>query len=75
LATHVYKHFNQEDWSSSALHSKYQGHKVRITGWLFFDEMHVLEADNTDQGDQKGKANWRATCWEIHPITSIEIVQ
>jgi hypothetical protein len=71
----IHKHFNQEDWSSSELHSKYQGHKVRITGWLFFDEMHVLEADNTDQGDQKGKANWRATCWEIHPITSIEIVQ
>lgn len=71
----IHKHFGLENWSSSALKAKYQGHKVRITGWLFFDEMHVHEADNTDSGDQTGKANWRATCWEIHPITSIEIVQ
>jgi len=71
----IHAHFGQEDWSSSALHAKYEGHKVRITGWLFFDESHVHEADNTDPGDTTGKANWRATCWEIHPITRIEVVQ
>ncbi len=70
----IHKHFGLEDWSSKALGAKYQGHRVRITGWLFFDEIHRLEADNTDPGDKQGKANWRATCWEIHPITSIEVL-
>ena len=71
----IHKHYGQEDWSSSKLKAKYEGHRIRITGWLFFDEAHLHEADNTDQGDQHGKANWRATCWEIHPITSIDLVQ
>jgi hypothetical protein len=36
--------------------------KVRISGWLFLDPEHP---------DQVGKT--RATIWEIHPITEIEI--
>ena len=46
---------------------------MKITGWLFFDDHHKLEADNTDLGDNKGKKNWRRTCWEIHPVTKIEL--
>lgn len=70
----IHEHFKKEDWSSSALKKKYQGKKVRITGWLFFDEMHLHEADNTDPTDAEGKKNWRATCWELHPITNIELI-
>ncbi|MBI3843253.1 MAG: hypothetical protein HY292_01315 [Planctomycetes bacterium] len=70
----IHEHFNLEDWSSTKLRAKYRHHKVRITGWLFFDEAHLHEADNTDPGDHVGNPNWRATCWEIHPITSIEVV-
>src|SRR5262249_39069039 len=47
----IHEHEGLEDWSSSAVKSKYEGKKVRITGWLFFDEMHLKEADNTDSGD------------------------
>lgn len=40
--------------------------KVRIYGWLFYDEAHV--------GDGSvGK--WRGTSWEIHPITRIEVFE
>jgi hypothetical protein len=35
--------------------------KIRVFGWLFFDNEHV-------------GAKWRGTEWEIHPITDIEIV-
>jgi len=69
----IHKHFGLEDWSSKALGAKYEGHKVRITGWLFFDEIHASQADNTHPNDP-GHNNWRATCWEIHPITSIEVI-
>jgi len=63
-----------EDWSSQTIRNRYQGHRVRITGWLFFDDDHVTGAVNTDPHDTKGEQNWRATCWEIHPITSIELL-
>jgi hypothetical protein len=44
---------------------------VEITGWLLFDFEHVPEAENTNPG---GAKNWRATCWEIHPVTSIRVL-
>lgn len=37
------------------------GQRVRVTGWLLFDEEHL---------DQVGK--YRATVWEIHPVTLFE---
>jgi len=70
----LHENRGQEDWSSAAIRKKYQGHRVRITGWLYFDESHVWEADNTDPDDDVGKKNWRATGWEIHPITKLEII-
>jgi len=38
--------------------------KVRIYGWLFFDNWH--------SGDGS-IGTWRGTAWEIHPITRIEV--
>ncbi len=38
--------------------------KVRIYGWLFFDNAHA---------DAHSVGNWRGTAWEIHPITRIEV--
>lgn len=51
-----------------------KGKKVRISGWLMFDAEHKLESYNIDPANKKGRKNWRATCWEIHPITKIEII-
>jgi hypothetical protein len=41
-----------------------QNQRVRISGWLLFDQEHP---------EQLGKT--RATLWEIHPIIKIETQQ
>jgi hypothetical protein len=52
----------QPGWNSAALHRLMkQGNRVRISGWLMWDEEH---------DDQVGRT--RATHWEIHPIHKIE---
>ena len=50
---------------------KYKGHKVKIEGFLFFDEEHWQNALNTNPS---GTNLWRGTCWEIHPVFSITII-
>ncbi len=70
------KELNQGvDWSTMTLSSQgpegIKGKWVEITGWLLFDFEHVDAAENTNPGNP---GNWRATCWEIHPITSITVL-
>jgi hypothetical protein len=59
------------DWTTKALNKQLKGKWVEVTGWLLFDDMHVGEAENTNPG---GAKNWRATCWEIHPVTEIKVL-
>jgi len=68
------------DWSTETLRGnnnpssqpKSIYHKwVEITGWMMFDTMHVDQAENTNPG---GDGNWRATGWEIHPITAMRVL-
>lgn len=59
------------DWSTATLKKTIRHKNVRITGWLFFDEEHVNESENTAPG---GAKNWRATAWEVHPITDLQIL-
>jgi len=59
------------DWSTAALRRAYLGRWVRVTGWLLFDAEHANAAENTAPGRAR---NWRATAWEVHPISSIEVV-
>jgi len=64
------------DWTTETL-EKTTGNKgikgkwITVTGWLFFDSIHAEESENINPGNS---ANWRATCWEIHPVTKIEIL-
>lgn len=60
------------DWSEAALRRALTGRLCRVEGWLLFDTEHAAEAENTAPG--RG-GNWRATGWEIHPVTNIEIVR
>ena len=57
-----------DDWSTSTLQRQLTGRRVRFEGWLLFDDEHDEEAENTNPG---AAGNWRATAWEIHPVTSI----
>lgn len=59
-----------EDWSGQELQNLL-GKQVTFTGWMLWDWRHKKDAENTDPGD--AKQNWRATCWELHPVTAIEI--
>jgi hypothetical protein len=56
------------DWTTPTLREKLKGNWVEVTGWLLFDSMHITEAENTNPGNPH---NWRATCWEVHPVTSL----
>ena len=61
-----------EDWSANALRDHMQGRWVRVRGWLFFDSEHETQSVNTAPGRAR---DWRATAWEIHPVTSLEVVE
>jgi hypothetical protein len=58
------------DWSTATLRNTFKDHWVTVKGWLLFDAEHANQAENTDPG---GDANWRATSWEVHPITSLAL--
>ena len=59
------------DWSTQTLRKQFRRKWVKVRGWMMFDSQHANAAENTNQG---GANNWRATAWEIHPVTSIQIV-
>ena len=59
------------NWSTDSLRSSLRGRWVRVTGWLLFDDEHQRQAENTTPGRV---GNWRATAWELHPVTGIEVV-
>ena len=60
-----------EDWNTRALRDKILGRWIKAQGWLLFDFEHAHQAENTNPGNEK---NWRATSWEVHPVTAIEVV-
>jgi hypothetical protein len=64
------------DWSTDTLKKENSaqgiaGKWVTVTGWLMFDAIHADVAENTHPGHTN---NQRATCWELHPVTKIEIL-
>jgi hypothetical protein len=60
------------DWSEQTLHSQLVGHWVQFEGWLYFDVGHAEESENTAP---RNPENWRATAWEIHPVTRITVLR
>lgn len=60
------------DWSHGALKRDLTGRWCRVEGWLLFDREHADESLNTAPGNP---VDWRATAWELHPVTKIEIVK
>jgi hypothetical protein len=60
------------DWSEKTLQAQLVGHWCEFEGWLYFDAGHAEESENTAAGNPD---NWRATAWEIHPITKITVIR
>jgi len=60
------------DWSEQTLQQQLVGRWCEFEGWLYFDVGHDEEAENT-AANRPG--NWRATAWEIHPVTKITVIR
>ena len=60
------------DWSVQTLQRQLVGHWCEFEGWLYFDVGHDEESENIAPGHA---GNWRATAWEIHPVTKITVVR
>ena len=63
---------NGGDWSAETLERTLVGKWVRFEGWLYYDSEHAKESAHTFK---EGEDLWRATAWEIHPVTEVEIVR
>jgi hypothetical protein len=59
------------DWTTRGLRDRFLGRWVKVRGWMLFDAEHQRQSENTAPGRA---GNWRATAWEIHPVTSIEVI-
>jgi hypothetical protein len=59
------------DWSTATLQRDFIRHWVKVTGWLMFDTDHIAQSENTAP---KRPNDWRATAWEVHPVTGLEVV-
>jgi hypothetical protein len=59
------------DWSTNSLKRGLVGHRCRFQGWLLFDQEHADTSENTAPSNTR---NWRASAWELHPLTDIRVV-
>ena len=60
------------DWSEETLQTQLVGHWCEFEGWMYFDVGHAEESENVFPGKT---GNWRATAWEIHPVTKIAVIK
>lgn len=58
--------------SEETLQNQLVGHWCEFEGWLYFDSGHAEESENISPGKP---SNWRATAWEIHPVTKITVIR
>jgi hypothetical protein len=60
-----------------------EGKWVRFEGWMLYDYIHANQSKTTaptlstcpDDGENHPNCNWRATPWEVHPVTKYTVVQ
>jgi hypothetical protein len=59
--------------------TEHKAQKIRVTGYLLWDDEHNGSADvgSTIQyiGSNGFHHPWRSTAWEIHPIMKIEAIE
>ena len=66
-----------------SVRNEIEGKWVRFEGWMMSDSYHVTESKNTaaqgtpvcqDNGNDPTPCVWRATTWEVHPVTAYRVV-
>lgn len=58
-----------------------EGKWVRFEGWMLYDYIHADQSKTTmpnlptcpDDGQEHPDCNWRATPWEVHPVTKYTV--
>lgn len=68
----VTPNFQTAAWSEETLQAQLVGHWCEFEGWLYFDVGHAEESENINPGKPD---NWRATAWEVHPVTKITVIR
>jgi len=48
-----------------------EGKWVKFEGWMMYDYFH---ADQSESTHPKNETNWRATAWEVHPVTGYTVL-
>jgi hypothetical protein len=65
-----------------AVEDKIKGKWVKFSGWMLYDFIHANASQSTapgnpvcpNDGQQHSGCNWRATPWEVHPVTAYTLV-
>ncbi|HVS82320.1 MAG TPA: hypothetical protein VHE60_11365 [Pyrinomonadaceae bacterium] len=80
------KKFNFDDGNYEAMlaavKAQIQGKFVKFDGWMLYDFIHANASQSTspnqpvcpNDGQQHPNCNWRATPWEVHPVTAYTVV-
>jgi hypothetical protein len=72
IVVEVTPNFQTAGWSEETLQNQLVGHWCEFEGWMYFDAGHAEESENISPGKPD---NWRATAWEIHPVTKIAVIR
>lgn len=72
VVVEVTPNFQTAGWSEETLQAQLVGHWCEFEGWMYFDAGHAEESENISPGKSD---NWRATAWEIHPVTKIAVIR
>jgi len=54
-----------------AVKTEIEGKWVRFEGYMMSDSVHRNQSESTAPGNA---SNWRATPWEVHPVTAYAVV-
>lgn len=66
-----YRDLYESDWDVSLL-KKVLGSQVKVVGQLLVDNEHYEAKDDCGY-KSPGDACWRASVWELHPVTSFQV--
>ena len=77
-------HFDDSNYEvmRKAVEDQLRGKWVKFSGWMLYDFIHANASKSTsptqptcpNDGQQHPNCNWRATPWEVHPVTAYSVV-
>jgi hypothetical protein len=70
--TPYYREQFRPGWTQSKVQNAI-GRQVKVTGQLMIDNVHHKPADDCGLADAEMTSCWRASVWEVHPVTSFQV--